>query len=384
MTKLRVSQLDPGTAEEGDVVTLIDGKWQAAASAGGVLSTVGPGLPPTDDRSIGDLHWNTDDENGYTLVDLSTIVAEEFDLPDGPFGRTVTPSGGMPESSWGPGSIADERLVLGSSSYLGGPLAGHTYKVSYPPFFAPEVVLEFDVVLNETDDRRFLAVCLRASGLTGAGIVYGGQEIDLDFHVDTGIYAMSVWDQDGGGTQHFRPGGNIGGGNFTIPPFTMDPVSGVMTSHVPVKIVSLDTGQLDIWINEVHKYSGIVAYPTDVYEVHMQPRYNPGYGVTLERVQITHPQPPEWRPDYPGGGGGGSGYQYYWVDNETDIGPGGGDFMVGLGFGNEDTITVHVNGVLQRKDVDWSVVSGFGDSVVVPDLREGDWVVVRYVVEVPA
>lgn len=35
MTKLRVSQLDPGDAEEAQVVTLVDGKWQAANPSGG-------------------------------------------------------------------------------------------------------------------------------------------------------------------------------------------------------------------------------------------------------------------------------------------------------------------------------------------------------------
>lgn len=70
MTKLRVSQLDPGDAEEAQVVTLVDGKWQAADPGGGPGGT---GYDWLEDSGF-DLSGMPAGDPGGTLI--TTLVNE--------------------------------------------------------------------------------------------------------------------------------------------------------------------------------------------------------------------------------------------------------------------------------------------------------------------
>lgn len=168
---------------------------------------------------------------------------------------------------------------------------------------------------------------------------------------------------------------------FNIPGRSV--IDGVANSVQQALRVTATGGDLQISVDDVIVFDGPVADSGAGTQVVWQDMY-PWGPVDYDVISIYESLDPvlEWVPDYPGDVGGAIGA---WHEDEVDIGVGGGSVEFSM-VPDPVTISIQVwvNGLLLRRDVDWDYADSDpgAATVTVPDLLEGDYVVLRWQEEV--
>lgn len=354
MSKVRVSQLDPGVAEESQVITLVGGKWQPADSVAGSRSTIGDGLPSFAGRTKGDLHHDRDTHFEYVLDgEIGVSSTDLFDYAPGNLGGHA-----FAGTVW----VAGEDTEVGAGGYVTRLNVGGYWDRPYVVIAGSDVASIAAKVITHKGSRsgprlrgRYVAFMLGDNlrieeGDTGAP---GYDELiaTLDLSVESTWVALPADALIGVALQA------TGVASVNLVATLTDETTGDILGTVSVTDDTPSAFQPRIGFN-VYDANHVEEFSFD----------NLG---TLEWVQV----------ETDGGGGGGA--SGAWHEDEVDVDSGSAVEFSMVPDPVVISIQVWLNGLLLRRDVDWEYADPDpGAATVTVPVEAGDYVVLRWQEEV--